>query len=122
MSKLSVYVSACNDESNMRACLESVAWADELIVVDSHSTDATEKISREFTDKVCQHDFQGFGELRNNVVASRNALAARTLTLLDNTALRTEMGRRGRALLEQEYSLSRMRDRLEDVCAKVARA
>ena len=69
MSKLSVYVIAYNDEPNMRACLESVAWADELIVVDSHSTDATEKISREFTDKVFQHEFKGFGQLRNEAVA-----------------------------------------------------
>ena len=69
MSKLSVYVIAYNDEPNMRACLESVAWADELIVVDSYSTDATEKISREFTDKVFQHEFHGFGRLRNEAVA-----------------------------------------------------
>jgi glycosyltransferase involved in cell wall biosynthesis len=69
MSKVSVYVIAYNDEPNMRACLESVSWADELIVVDSHSTDATEKISREFTDKVFQHDFHGFGRLRNEAVA-----------------------------------------------------
>jgi glycosyltransferase involved in cell wall biosynthesis len=69
MSKLSVYVIAYNNESEIRACLESVRWADELIVVDSHSTDATEKISREFTDKVYQHDFRGFGKLRNEAVA-----------------------------------------------------
>lgn len=69
MSKLSVYVIAYNDEPNMRACLESVAWADELIVVDSYSTDGTEKISREFTDKVFQHEFHGFGRLRNEAVA-----------------------------------------------------
>src|SRR5690348_552889 len=69
MSKLSVYVIAYNDEPNMRACLESVAWADELIVVDSYSTDATEKISREFTDKVFQREFHGFGRLRNEAVA-----------------------------------------------------
>ena len=67
--KLSVYVIAYNDEPNMRACLESVAWADELIVVDSYSTDATEKISREFTEKVFQHEFHGFGRLRNEAVA-----------------------------------------------------
>ena len=60
-----VYVIAYNDEPNMRACLESVAWADELIVVDSYSTDGTEKISREFTEKVFQHEFHGFGRLRN---------------------------------------------------------
>lgn len=53
----------------MRPCLESVKWADELIVVDSHSTDATEAISREYTDHVFQHDFSGFGKLRNEAIA-----------------------------------------------------
>jgi len=68
--KVSVYVIAYNDEPNMRACLESVAgWGDELIVVDSHSTDRTAAISREFTDKVHQLDFHGFGRLRNEAVA-----------------------------------------------------
>ena len=68
-SKVSAYVIAYNDEPNIRACLESVSWADELIVVYSYSTDATEKISREFTDKVYQHEFKGFGRLRNEAVA-----------------------------------------------------
>lgn len=68
-TKISTVVIAYNDEPNMRACLESVRGADELIVVDSHSTDATEKISREFTDKVYQHEFHGFGRLRNEAVA-----------------------------------------------------
>jgi glycosyltransferase involved in cell wall biosynthesis len=67
--KLSVYVLAYNDEPNIRACLETVTWADELIVVDSFSTDATEKISREFTPHVYQHEFRGFGRLRNDAVA-----------------------------------------------------
>lgn len=66
---ISAVVIAYNDEPNMRACLESVTWADEIIVVDSHSTDATERISREFTDKVYQHDFHGFGRLRNEALA-----------------------------------------------------
>ena len=53
----------------MQACLESVTWADEIIVVDSFSTDATERISRRFTDKVYQHAFHGFGRLRNEAIA-----------------------------------------------------
>ena len=68
-NKVSAVVIAYNDEPNIRACLETLTWADEIIVVDSHSTDATEKISREFTDKVYQHDFHGFGRLRNEAVA-----------------------------------------------------
>ncbi len=67
-SKLSVFVLAYNDEPNMRACLESVSWADEIIVVDSYSTDATASISKEYTDKVYQHEFKGFGQLRNDAL------------------------------------------------------
>ena len=67
--KISAYVIAYNDEPNMRACLESLTWADEIIVVDSFSTDATAAIAREFTDKVFQHKFETFGKLRNDAVA-----------------------------------------------------
>jgi glycosyltransferase involved in cell wall biosynthesis len=70
MSKVSAYVIAYNDELNMRACLESVGdWAAELIVVDSHSSDRTADIAQEFTDKVYQVDFQGFGALWNQAVS-----------------------------------------------------
>ncbi len=67
--KISAYVIAYNDEPNMRPCLESLRWVDELIVVDSHSTDATARIGREYTDKVFQHEFHGFGRLRNEAIA-----------------------------------------------------
>jgi len=69
MPKLSVCVLAYNDELNMRACLESIAWADEIIVVDSYSSDATAKIAREYTEQVYQHRFTGFGRLRNAALA-----------------------------------------------------
>lgn len=66
---LSVVVIGYNDEPNIRACLESVRWADEIIFVDSFSTDATAKIAAEFTDKIFQHKFEGFGKLRNDAIA-----------------------------------------------------
>src|SRR5687768_6151261 len=66
---ISAVIIAYNDEPNMQACLESVTWADEIIVVDSFSTDATERISRRFTDKVYQHAFHGFGRLRNEAMS-----------------------------------------------------
>ena len=59
LNKISAVVIAYNDESNMRSCLESLSWVDELIVVDSHSTDETAKISLEYTEQVYQHDFVG---------------------------------------------------------------
>jgi len=51
-AKISVTVRTFNEEQNLRECLESVRWADEIIVVDSCSTDGTADIAREFTDKV----------------------------------------------------------------------
>lgn len=67
--KISAVVIGYNDEPNIRACLESIRWADEIIFVDSYSTDATARIAAEFTDKVFQHKFEAFGKLRNEAVA-----------------------------------------------------
>ena len=58
---LSVIIIAKNEQLNIRHCLESVRWADELIVLDSGSTDDTVAIAREFTDKVFSTDWQGYG-------------------------------------------------------------
>ena len=49
--KVSVTVITHNEEDNIRDCLESVKWADEIIVVDSGSTDRTIDICGEYTDK-----------------------------------------------------------------------
>jgi len=54
---LTVIVPTFNEEDNIRGCLESVAWADDIFVVDSYSTDRTLEIAREFTDHVVQHEY-----------------------------------------------------------------
>jgi len=51
-NKISVTIRTFNEEKNIRECLESVKWADELVLVDSQSTDKTVAIAREFTDRV----------------------------------------------------------------------
>lgn len=58
---LSVIIIAKNEADNIRRCLESVRWADEIIVLDSGSDDDTVAIAREFTPHVFQTDWQGFG-------------------------------------------------------------
>ncbi len=58
---LSVVIIAKNEEANIRRCLESVQWADEIIVLDSGSTDSTVAIAKEFTDNVFETDWQGYG-------------------------------------------------------------
>ncbi len=62
---LSVTIITLNEEKNLRACLESVAFADEIIVVDSGSEDQTLSIAREFTDQVFQEPWQGFARQKN---------------------------------------------------------
>lgn len=67
-NKLSVIIITKNEEENIRACLESVAWADEIIVVDSGSTDATVEICKEFGARVHVHDWPGFGVQKNRAL------------------------------------------------------
>jgi glycosyltransferase involved in cell wall biosynthesis len=52
MAKLSVVISAYNEQKKIRACLESVKFADEIIFVDNSSTDKTVKIAKEYTKKI----------------------------------------------------------------------
>lgn len=58
--KISACVITGNEELNIRRCLESLTWCDELIVVDSFSQDKTVKICEEFTDRVYQHQWLGY--------------------------------------------------------------
>lgn len=52
MMKISVVISAYNEEKMIQGCLESVSWADEIVVVDNSSTDDTAKIAKKYTDKL----------------------------------------------------------------------
>jgi glycosyltransferase involved in cell wall biosynthesis len=63
--KITAYVISFNESRQIRAVLEGVTWADELIVVDSFSTDGTVEIAREFGARVISEKFCGFGKLRN---------------------------------------------------------
>lgn len=65
MSRLSIAIIAWNEEARLRACLESVTWADEIVVVDAESTDKTVPLAREFTDKVYVHAWPGFAAQKN---------------------------------------------------------
>lgn len=65
---LSVILIVRNEAGNIRDCLASVSWADELIVVDSGSTDETLAIAREFTRFVFSHDWPGFGPQKNRAL------------------------------------------------------
>lgn len=58
--KISACVITYNEEQNIERCLNSLTWCDEIVVVDSFSTDRTLEICRRFTDQVHQHAWQGY--------------------------------------------------------------
>lgn len=65
MEKISITIITFNEEKNIERCLESLTWADEIVVLDSFSTDRTVEICRRFTDKVFQEKWQGYGKQKN---------------------------------------------------------
>lgn len=68
-SALSVIIITKNEAANIRACIESVSWADEIVVVDSGSSDATVTICREAGAQVFVHDWPGFGAQKNRALS-----------------------------------------------------
>lgn len=62
---LSVIVITRNEGRNIGECLKSVEWADQIVVVDSGSTDRTVELARQFTPHVFQHSWLGYGEAKN---------------------------------------------------------
>lgn len=68
--KLSVYIIAYNEADKIADAVQSVQWADEVLVLDSNSTDNTESIARELGAAVKQIPFTTFGKLRNDAIAS----------------------------------------------------
>lgn len=63
--KISVVILTFNEESNIRDCLESVTWADEIVIMDSYSTDKTVEYAQIYTKVVYQQKWLGYSKQRN---------------------------------------------------------
>ena len=70
MQTISAYILAYNEAEKVKAAAESVLWADEIVVVDSGSTDGTAEIAATLGARVVQVPFNGFGDLRNQAIAA----------------------------------------------------
>jgi glycosyltransferase involved in cell wall biosynthesis len=67
--KLTVTVITRNEAANIAAALESVSWADEIVVVDSESTDDTVAIAKRFTDRVTVRRWPGYIDQKNHAAS-----------------------------------------------------
>lgn len=70
MSKISIYIIAFNEIEKVSATIQSALWADEILLVDSQSTDGTPELAASLGAKVVQVEFKGFGDLRNQAIAA----------------------------------------------------
>ncbi len=70
MIRISVIVITYNEEKNLARCLESVAGiADEVVIVDSSSTDSTVAVAKSFNARVVDHPFEGYARQKNFATA-----------------------------------------------------
>lgn len=60
-TRLSVFITTYNNGRTLTACLESIKWADEIVVLDSFSTDDTLAIAQQYGAQMSQHEFMGYG-------------------------------------------------------------
>src|SRR5512145_2752566 len=60
LATVSAIVVCFNEEDRIQDCLESIRWCDEIVVVDSFSTDRTPEICRRYTDRFVQRQWNGY--------------------------------------------------------------
>jgi glycosyltransferase involved in cell wall biosynthesis len=70
---ISVLINTRNECHNLRACVESVKWADEILVVDMESEDGTPELARELGCRVLTHERMGFVEPARQFGASHTS-------------------------------------------------
>jgi (heptosyl)LPS beta-1,4-glucosyltransferase len=97
--KLSVTVITFNEAANIAGALDSVSWADELIVVDSESSDGTAELARRYTDRVIVRPWPGYVAQKN--FAAEQASNDWILSLDADERVPPELAAEIRALMER---------------------
>ena len=87
--KISITLITINFEKTLKSVLEAVSWADEIVLVDSGSTDKTLEIARQFNAKIVYRAFDGYGSQKN--FATSQASNDWILSLDDDEILTPEL-------------------------------
>lgn len=67
--KVSAVIVCCDEEENVERCLQSLTWADEIVVVDSFSQDRTVELCRKYTSRIFQREWLGMVRQREYAVS-----------------------------------------------------
>ncbi len=117
MIKLSVVIITYNEEKNISRCLDSVSeLADDIVVVDSYSTDKTEKICKSKNVRFFKHPFEGYFESKN--YANTKALHPYILSLDADEALSDELKKSIAAVKKSWNFDGYSMNRLANYCGK----
>lgn len=116
---VSVILITKNESAVIRQALASVAWADEIVVLDSGSTDDTLAICREYTDKVFVTDWPGFGPQKNRALA--HATGDWVLSIDADEHLTPELAQEIRATLVASQAVAYTLPRLSSFCGRYMR-
>lgn len=103
MTRLTATVITWNEEERLRPCLESVAWADEIIVVDAESGDKTVEVARAFTDRIWIRPWPGFAAQKN--FALEQATCPWALSLDADERVTPDLRREIESILDRDGAL-----------------
>jgi glycosyltransferase involved in cell wall biosynthesis len=117
MIRISVVIITYNEERNLARCLDSIKdIADEIVVVDSNSTDNTIAIASTYNARVIQHPFLGYGEQKN--FATKQACNDWILSLDADEALTPDLRQSIREIKNGPEFMVYQMSRLTNYCGK----
>ncbi len=108
MTKISVIVNTWNEEKNIKRCLDSAKWADEIIVVDMFSTDKTVAIAKKSDAKIFSHKYTSYVEPARNF-AIKKTTGDWILILDADEEISSELAQKLKNLTENKEGLTYFR-------------
>lgn len=111
MEAISATLIAYNEEHNIADALQSLSWADEIVVVDSGSSDATLDICRRYTDRILHRDWTGYVDQKNFAVENARNTWIFSLDADERVSLELRdeiLGLAGKGFLKPGYKIPRI--------------